>query len=123
MALIKCPECGAEISDKAGSCIHCGCPLQREDQSQTEVGTLVIYGYTGWYLVKPALKIFMNGKYIGDVSYKSKSKEIPKVRPNEIENKCSIRSDSVRVPPNKHSELHILFYDLTGSIMTEIRSY
>lgn len=28
MALIKCPECGKEISDRAASCIHCGCPLQ-----------------------------------------------------------------------------------------------
>lgn len=28
MALIKCPECGKEISDRAASCIHCGCPIQ-----------------------------------------------------------------------------------------------
>ena len=27
MALIKCPECGRDVSDKAQSCIHCGCPL------------------------------------------------------------------------------------------------
>ncbi len=28
MALIKCPECGKEISDKAKTCIGCGCPLE-----------------------------------------------------------------------------------------------
>lgn len=27
MALIKCPECGTEISDRANACIRCGCPL------------------------------------------------------------------------------------------------
>ena len=27
MALINCPECGKEISDKAKDCIHCGYPL------------------------------------------------------------------------------------------------
>lgn len=27
MALIKCPECGKEISDKASACPNCGCPL------------------------------------------------------------------------------------------------
>lgn len=27
MALIKCPECGKKISDKAHTCIHCGYPL------------------------------------------------------------------------------------------------
>lgn len=28
MALIKCPECGKEISDQAPACIHCGFPLR-----------------------------------------------------------------------------------------------
>lgn len=28
MALINCPECGREISDKAQSCPHCGNPMQ-----------------------------------------------------------------------------------------------
>ena len=27
MALIKCPECGRDISDRAPQCIHCGFPL------------------------------------------------------------------------------------------------
>lgn len=29
MALIKCPECGKEVSDKASSCPNCGCPLEK----------------------------------------------------------------------------------------------
>lgn len=31
MALIKCSECGEKISDKAGSCPHCGNPLKLEE--------------------------------------------------------------------------------------------
>lgn len=31
MALIKCPECGKEVSDKAKECIHCGYPLKNHD--------------------------------------------------------------------------------------------
>ena len=27
MALIKCPECGKEVSDQAGNCSNCGCPI------------------------------------------------------------------------------------------------
>ncbi|MBR1376748.1 MAG: zinc-ribbon domain-containing protein [Bacilli bacterium] len=30
MALIKCSECGKEISDKATTCIHCGNPIFQE---------------------------------------------------------------------------------------------
>ena len=44
MALIECPECGKEISEKSKTCINCGYPiseyvreLQREqDQTETE---------------------------------------------------------------------------------------
>lgn len=32
MALIKCPECEREISDKAEKCIHCGYPLKPQQQ-------------------------------------------------------------------------------------------
>jgi len=27
MPLIECQECGAKVSDKAGACVKCGCPL------------------------------------------------------------------------------------------------
>ncbi len=39
MALIKCPECGKDVSDTAKSCIHCGYVLKEEviAQSQTFV--------------------------------------------------------------------------------------
>lgn len=32
MAIIKCPECQNEVSDKASACPKCGCPI-REDVS------------------------------------------------------------------------------------------
>jgi len=34
MALMKCPECGQEVSDKAPACIHCGFPLQCTEKIQ-----------------------------------------------------------------------------------------
>lgn len=27
MAMMKCPECGNDVSDKAKACIHCGFPI------------------------------------------------------------------------------------------------
>ena len=29
MALIKCPECGREVSDRVQTCIHCGYPIPK----------------------------------------------------------------------------------------------
>lgn len=34
MALIQCPECGKEISDKAESCPHCGFPISESISNQ-----------------------------------------------------------------------------------------
>lgn len=39
--LIKCPECGKEISDKSKQCIHCGFPLTEANSSE----------YNGFYQV------------------------------------------------------------------------
>ena len=36
MALIKCPECGKEISDKATTCPNCGYPIQPENNTKRE---------------------------------------------------------------------------------------
>ena len=36
MALIKCPECQREISDKSVACIHCGYPLDQYKSDQNE---------------------------------------------------------------------------------------
>lgn len=35
MSLIKCLECGKEISDKATVCIHCGCPIKKDKNLHT----------------------------------------------------------------------------------------
>ena len=48
MALIKCPECGKEISDKAASCPNCGFPItqgnvtQEPPQKQKEYDTIEV---------------------------------------------------------------------------------
>ena len=36
MALIACPECGREISDKAAHCIHCGCPIAQQHETSND---------------------------------------------------------------------------------------
>lgn len=48
MGLIKCPECGKEISDKSENCVNCGFPLHKKEDNiyfckschkQNEIGT------------------------------------------------------------------------------------
>ena len=37
MALIKCPECGKSVSDKASKCPDCGYPLCENDEIEEEI--------------------------------------------------------------------------------------
>ena len=37
MALIKCPECGKEISDTCESCVHCGYKLKKGNVNKPQV--------------------------------------------------------------------------------------
>ena len=39
MALIKCSECGHEVSDKASACVHCGAPLTESKPQPTSTET------------------------------------------------------------------------------------
>lgn len=48
MTIIKCDECGKEISDKSASCVHCGAPLSlkaisSQDPSQSPDGDEVAF--------------------------------------------------------------------------------
>lgn len=43
MALIQCPECGMDVSDKASSCIHCGYPLSQNQDIMYEINLIDIY--------------------------------------------------------------------------------
>jgi RNA polymerase subunit RPABC4/transcription elongation factor Spt4 len=36
MALIKCKECGREVSDKANNCPNCGCPVDDRQESWSD---------------------------------------------------------------------------------------
>ena len=53
MALIKCPECGKEISDAAESCPNCGYPIKGQ-QLKT-----VLFIVVGIILVVIVLSIWM----------------------------------------------------------------
>lgn len=37
MALVKCPECGNEISDKANFCVHCNCQLNKQKKKDVKI--------------------------------------------------------------------------------------
>lgn len=47
MALIKCPECGKNISDTCENCIHCGCPIRKGKN----INKKIVFGVGGLAIV------------------------------------------------------------------------
>lgn len=85
MALIKCTECGKEISDKAPACPNCGIPLRREDRGTYDV---IVTRENQWFLINPAATITVDniGKY-------------------ELKNGCSVK---IPLPTGEHTLLFSL---------------
>ena len=82
MALIKCPECGKEVSDKAQNCIHCGYPLSqipKDDAPLEQKDDTVVCDIFGTdYDVTKLVKLLNDGKYY---QVYDKSREIMKKLP------------------------------------------
>lgn len=84
--LIKCPECGKEISDKSDECIHCGYPLKKANMcvlngKETDLSFLLDESYSILYKVRDVIQLSNSSidKVKPVVDKIVQTKEIPKV--------------------------------------------
>lgn len=59
MALIKCPECGKEISDKASSCPSCGYPIGTNTTTKESVSAVTATSKKQGFNIKKLLLIIL----------------------------------------------------------------
>jgi len=92
MALIKCPECSREVSDKATACPGCGYPLKASRLGPpaefTWAGTLPRLSF--WVLLivgSIALVQFASGRHQGamDISYSQLTEQLDKANIDTVE--------------------------------------
>ena len=65
MALITCPECGGQVSDKADVCIHCGYPLKDNKSEENKNSEDNVYCDINGikYDLSQVLEALMNNDY------------------------------------------------------------
>ena len=69
MALIKCPECDKQISDKAHSCPNCGCPMSANMVEVTNNYGAKKYIYVGTIgTLSSVVWLFIGGAIVDDFS-------------------------------------------------------
>lgn len=113
MALIKCSECGKEISDKATACPNCGIPLRREDRGTYDV---VITREKQWYLVNPKMKVTVDAtdEYILE---NNSSVTIPLTTgPHTILFSSSIRKTQADIDVTENMNINVKFNRASGEI-------
>jgi hypothetical protein len=114
MALKKCKECGAEVSNKAKSCPKCGAPVK----SETGCGTLILGIFLGLVVLGVILSAFnggnsdsySSGAASSSVSASSSSKIEP-AKPktswsafssrDQMTNEVSAYATSIRIAPTR----------------------
>ena len=106
MALIKCAECGREISDKATACIHCGCPISVSLQNAKPAAAPVS-------AAAPSLSVNFNARLTGDADGTTQQKVYVKELGRAVEfplKNDTKTGDTVRVALREGSPYsHILF--------------
>ena len=117
MGLIKCPECGKEISDSINQCIHCVYILKKESSNNQQKGNgkIIIHGYSGIYAVNPPVKIYDKDKFVGEVK-KEQTFEYYITEDTTLVFKCSIRSCKVFVSSNVNTEIKLMFDNFSGAL-------
>ena len=113
MALIKCPECGKEISDKATACPNCGMPLRREDRGTYDI---IITREKQKFLVNPKIKVTVDttNKYILE---KNGSITIPLTTGSHtILFSSGIRKTQTNIDVTENMNINVQFNRATGEI-------
>lgn len=125
MALIKCPECGREISERAKSCPNCGCPIEApQEDAHSENSSfyhVTIHGYEETFSVDTNVKIYKDGVQVGVVAPASEFK-LPIEGDCELTFKAGIRSRKVTIRKGIDTNVFLSFDRFSGSLKAYVSS-
>jgi len=111
MALIECPECGKDVSDKAPSCPNCGAPILVESK-------VIVYGYTQQFLINPKVEVFWKDQLVGAVG-KGDFLEFVIDVDGEVHFKMKWRKASLPVKSEKVNKIKISWDRITGKMIPQ----
>lgn len=126
MALIKCPECGNEVSDKATNCIRCGYPIQPQVLQtvqlvkEPERSVAIVYGLQQTFMIGGTMKLYIDGEYVASVK-KGDSVEIPVNRDCTLTAKCGINlcKGKKELKVGRTAKIQIVYDRLLGTFMMQ----
>ncbi len=120
MAIIKCPECNSEISDKSLTCIKCGCPIN--GGTNTDNKNLKISYPKDGRPATPKIKVFINGRQIGEYADGTEN-ELQVNESGTLLFKGSFRKVEVNFDCTKNYHVTLTWNTLTGKIVADVERW
>lgn len=124
MALIHCPECNHEISDKAVACPHCGYPIKEgcssARKSSDRFWKVIVVSTLAFYVMLGTLGVV--GIYVGASAVKKGLSELSVSKQGGMEQMMKILSDgpgAAGVSENSQKQLESMMKLLDGGDMGE----
>ena len=104
MALIACPECGNQVSDKSKNCVHCGAPIQAPESK------LIVHGLNERFLIGGTMRLYIDGVYVGEVK-KFDRFEMPVTKDCTLSVECGVNASkpSCEIKAGEVTKIQILF--------------
>lgn len=119
MALIKCKECGKEISDKTKTCIHCGCPV---NEVKNDTGIININYPKTYGMLIPNIEVYFKDSLMATVENES-STEICIDEDGILLFKGSFRKTEVEVKSDYNYEITLTWNRFTGQLVAKVDSW
>lgn len=113
MAMIKCPECGKDISDKAAACPNCGCPISG---ATSDSAKLTFSMASQRFLVSATVSVSLDGEDVGLLSDgQSFSIDVPKGA-HDLFLKGSMRKKEVKLNIAGDTRVDVKFNRMSGGL-------
>lgn len=114
MALIKCPECGTEVSEAAAACVKCGHPIA------TAKSELIIRGIAQRFLIGGTVTALIDGKAVAKVR-KREIVTLPITHTCLLTIRCGINTEKAErvVQAGRTTKLQVVYDRLEGTFYLE----
>lgn len=111
MALIACPECSAEVSDRAPACPRCGVPIASASE-------LVVIAPVQTMVGNPLVKVTWQGREVGKVG-RGQSLTLPVDKAGTVRFSANGRSAELAVKPGAVTRIQLSWARMSGKLHAE----
>lgn len=109
MALIACPECQSDVSDRAATCPKCGVQIATESK-------VIVAAPVQAFLINPKILVTWNDQTVARLA-KGEMVTIPVETEGRLTFSAGIRSASVEVRPGQITRIQLTWDRVTGKLL------